>query len=445
MNGKSVLMCCYYFPPFARSGGMRSLQFGRRLVERGWDVEILTADPSLYTSTVDPASTAKGYESLPWAKVTHVGLPPELRGGAHSRRREFLATLRDPWRLEGEMMRNWIDAVAEVARQKLQERPETVLYIGMQPYAAGLVGLRLQESLGTKWVADLADPWTLDEVCAYSSVLHFRRQQKIFRRVLQKADSVIANTPESAAAMIEFEPSVRERCSVVTYGYDAANVPTEQPAPPRDSREFVVVHLGAIEVTGAASQRSNPLRYRPYTTDIAGRGTFYLLNALDLLRERRPDVFAKLRLRIVSSRTENDSAAVSSRGMAAQFEWTGMLANDKALAEVARGHAALLLQQGAPAGHRLHTVRAKVYEYMAVARPVLACVPEGDGADFLRRFGRSLQVDPCDASAICNGIVRLHDDYEKFANAPVDRPFVESFEWGALTARLDEAMSRLVP
>ena len=46
-----------------------------------------------------------------------------------------------------------------------------------------------------------------------------------------------------------------------------------------------------------------------------------------------------------------------------------------------------------------------------------------------------------DANAICNGIVRLHDDYDSFANAPVDRPFVESFEWGALTARLDELSS----
>jgi hypothetical protein len=62
----------------------------------------------------------------------------------------------------------------------------------------------------------------------------------------------------------------------------------------------------------------------------------------------------------------------------------------------------------------------------------------------LKRFGRSLQVDPSDADAIANGIVRLHDEYDSFANAPVDRPFVESFEWGALTARLDEAMTRLI-
>ena len=444
MGEKSVLMCCYYFPPFARSGGMRSLQFGKHLAARGWDVHVLAADPALYTSSVDPASTASGYEPPPWGKVTHVSLPPERRGGQHSRRREFLATLRDPWRIEGEMMRNWIDAVVETARPILQQRPDTVFYVGMQPYAAALAGLRLQENLGTRWVADLADPWTLDEATAYSSILHFRRQQGMFRRVLQKADVVVANTPDAAEAMAAFEPGVRERMAVITYGFDRANVPAEPPPSSRGSGEFVLVHLGAIEVSGAASARSNPLRYRPFATDLGGRGTFYLLQALDLVRARRPELFARLRIRVVSSRTDNELAAVRERGMSDQFVWTGMLPNRDALAEVARGHAALLLQQGAPAGHRLRTVRAKTYEYMAVGRPVLACVPEGDGADFLRRFGRGLPCDPADADAIAAGIVRLHDDYDRIATAPVDRAFVEGFEWGALAQRLDSAMTRLL-
>ncbi|MFN6192397.1 MAG: hypothetical protein ACK5BN_01065, partial [Planctomycetota bacterium] len=314
MAKKSVLMLCFYFPPFARSGGMRSLQFGKRLVERGWDVEILAADPALYTSSIDPASVAKGYESLPWAKVTHVGLPPERRGRAHSRKREFVATLADPWRLEGEMMRQWVDAATDAARTILRQRPDTVLYVGMQPYAAALVGLRLQRELGTRWVADLADPWTLDEVTAYSSWLHYRRQQGAFRRVLREASAVLANTPDAGHAIAAFEPSVRDRMTVVTYGYDQGNLPAEQPPPPRDGGPFVLLHLGAIEVTGAAERRRNPLRYRPYTTDIAARGTHYLLQALERVRQQRPELFARLRLRVVSARTDNEFAAVRERG-----------------------------------------------------------------------------------------------------------------------------------
>jgi hypothetical protein len=85
------------------------------------------------------------------------------------------------------MMRHWVDAATEAARTILQKRPDTVLYVGMQPYAAALVGLRLQRELGVRWVADLADPWTLDEVTAYSSVLHYWRQQGIVpRRAAQR-------------------------------------------------------------------------------------------------------------------------------------------------------------------------------------------------------------------------------------------------------------------
>ena len=440
---KSVLMCCYYFPPFARSGGMRSMQFGKRLAAMGWDVEVLTADPGLYSSSVDPASTAKGYEGLDWAKVTHVPCPRE-DGDEPSRWRDFLATLWDPWRFEGRVIRRWVREATKVAEAIVRKRPETVLYIGMQPYIAARIGLDLQRRLGTRWLADLADPWTLDEVCQFSSRLHFERQQGIFRRVLRNADSVIGNTPDASAALAAFEPRVAERLATITFGYDRDNLPPPQPPPVLSAATpFQLVHLGAIEVTGAASNRKNPLRYRRYTTDIAARGTHYLLAALELVRQRRPELFAKLRIRVVSTRTDNEFAAVRDRGMAAQFEWTGMLANAAALAEVGRAHAALVLQQGAPAGHRLRTVRAKSYEYMALGKPVLGCVPEGDGADFLARYGRGILCNPSNAEAIASGLIDLHARYAAIAAAPIDQPFVESFEWGALARQLDAALSRL--
>lgn len=442
MGDKSVVMCCYYFPPFARSGGMRSMQFGRRLAALGWDVEVLAADPRLYESPVDPASVADGYAPPEWGRVTTVGLreiPPHHHA---SRWREFVSTLTDPWRAEGIVLRRWIDAATEAADAALRRRPGSVLYIGMQPYAAALVGLRMQQRHGVKWVADLADPWTLDEVNSYASVAHFWRQRRLFRRVLRAADAVIANTPEAARAMIAFEPSARARTTVLTYGYDRENVPPES-APARDDGRFELVHLGAIEVAFASSARANPLRYRPYGTDVAARGTHYLLGALARLRDVRPDLFARLRLRVVSSRTDNELAAVRAQGMLDQFEWTGVLPNAEALREVARAHAALVLQQGAPQGHRLRTVRAKTYEYMAVGKPVLACVPGGDGADFVARYGRGLTRDPSSVDQIVGGLCELYDRYDEIARAPVDRAFVEQFEWGALARQLDGVMTGL--
>src|SRR5436190_4296880 len=251
-----------------------------------------------------------------------------------------------------------------------------------------------------------------------------------------------ANTPEAARAMAAFEPGSAARTTVISYGYDQANVPPEH-VPARDSGRFVVLHLGAIEVAFASSQRSNPLRYRPYGTDVAARGTHYLLHALARLRELRPELFARLRLRVVSSRTDNELAAVRAHGLLDQFEWTGVLPNAEALREVARAHAALVLQQGAPPGHRLRTVRAKTYEYMAVGKPLLACVPGGDGADFVARYGRGITRDPSSVDAIVDGLCELHDRYEELARAPVDREFVAQFEWGALTGTLDAVLTKL--
>lgn len=80
---------------------------------------------------------------------------------------------------------------------------------------------------------------------------------------------------------------------------------------------------------------------------------------------------------------------------------------------------------------------------MALGKPVLGCVPEGDGADFLARYGRGILCNPSNAEAIASGLIDLHDRYAAIAAAPIDRPFVESFEWGALARQLDVALSRL--
>src|SRR5688572_29163441 len=152
---------------------------------------------------------------------------------------------------------------------------------------------------------------------------------------------------------------------------------------------------------------------------------------------------ARLRLRVVSSRTDNELAAVRAHGMLDQFEWTGVLPNAEALREVARAHATLVLQQGAPPGHRLRTVRAKTYEYMAVGKPLLACVPGGDGADFVARYGRGLTRDPSSVDAIVGGLCELYDRYDEIARAPIDRAFVAQFEWGELARQLDGVMNGL--
>jgi hypothetical protein len=53
-----------------------------------------------------------------------------------------------------------------------------------------------------------------------------------------------------------------------------------------------------------------------------------------------------------------------------------------------------------PAGQRAAIVPGKTYEYLAAARPILACVPDGDARDLLAEAGGSLLCRPTDVPAM---------------------------------------------
>jgi glycosyltransferase involved in cell wall biosynthesis len=63
-----------------------------------------------------------------------------------------------------------------------------------------------------------------------------------------------------------------------------------------------------------------------------------------------------------------------------------------------------------PGGQRSRIVPGKTYEYLASGRPILAAVPDGDAADFVRDAGAGAVVGPTDVAAILNAIVQAHEN-----------------------------------
>ena len=74
-----------------------------------------------------------------------------------------------------------------------------VLLCEFGSYDLAQSAVRLSDDLGIPWVADLQDPWALDEMWLYPTGLHRRIDLRRMRRTLADASAVIMNTPEAAA------------------------------------------------------------------------------------------------------------------------------------------------------------------------------------------------------------------------------------------------------
>ncbi len=72
-----------------------------------------------------------------------------------------------------------------------------LLYASVVPYDLAEPAARLARELGVPWVADLQDPWALDETWLYPSAAHRALDRRRMRRLLGTADAIVMNTPEA--------------------------------------------------------------------------------------------------------------------------------------------------------------------------------------------------------------------------------------------------------
>ena len=92
----------------------------------------------------------------------------------------------------------------------------------------------------------------------------------------------------------------------------------------------------------------------------------------------------------------------------------------------------------------LYHVCARLYEYMASRKPILALVPEGDSENFLKRSGLAFFAEPADPDDISKMIYKLFKKWEKGAlNVSVNVSFVEQFEYENLTRELSLVLSNM--
>jgi len=89
------------------------------------------------------------------------------------------------------------------------------------------------------------------------------------------------------------------------------------------------------------------------------------------------------------------------------------------------------------------TMPGKIYEYMAIKKPILALVPPGDARDFLRQSGLGFICEPTNVEMIGQtllDLLRRHRSTAELA-VEVDEKFIQQFERKILTKKLAEVLN----
>jgi glycosyltransferase involved in cell wall biosynthesis len=366
---------------------------------------------------------------------------PEPRSSAGWRHRaERWLRLRDAW------TRSWIERSTELGIEAARQTDVQLVYAWMQPYASAEAAARIAEATRKPWVADLGDPWALDEMMIYPTGLHRRLERRLMRRVLGTAAAIVMSTEEAVTRVRAAFPELANRVVVaIPNGFERSDF--EGSPPPRSDSAFRIVHTGYLHTElGHRQRRTAPLRRlvggAVQGVDIISRSAIFLIDAVERVRRERPDIGARLEVHFAGVLSPRD-IAVARRSPATRI--LGFLSHEESRALVRTSDLLFLPMHDLPLGARATVVPGKTYEYIASGRPILAAVPDGDARDLLTAAGTAVLCRPKDSRAIAAAIVEAYE--RSHGDAPEQAPeeLLRRHDYRSLAGELAAVFDQLTP
>lgn len=425
---RRVLFLAHTFPPMGGAGVQRNAKFVKYLPEFGYAPSVVTGVGS-GAARWTPSDQTLVSEIPPEATVTRLAGPEPGLSTGWRRRSERWLRVRSPF------ARWWREGA--VATGLALEPGADLVYASITPFESGEAAARLGGRLGCPWVLDLRDPWALDEMMVYPTGLHRRAELRRMRGLLEAADAVVMNTPESVRLVGERFGDLGEKPVVaIPNGFDAADFAAPPLSP--DGGAFRIVHTGYLHTGLGRSQRRTTRARRLLGgavkgVDILTRSHVFLLEALESLVRRDPSLASAVEIHLAGVLSESDREASGSGPVRA----LGYLPHRETIDLLRSANLLFLPMQNLPEGVRATIVPGKTYEYLASGRPILAAVPDGDARDLLREAGNAHVCRPDDVAGMARAIALEVERWRTGASVPAPDPdVVARYERRRLTGEL---------
>jgi glycosyltransferase involved in cell wall biosynthesis len=372
---KKVLIITYYWPPSGGAGVQRWLKFSKYLPDYGWEPVILTVDPDyafypqkdigllndvppglevIYTKA--PTRVSFFYKLLTGKKeIPYGGFVNETNPGLIQRIFRFI---RGNFFLPDARV-GWNRFAVKRGLEIVKRKEIDTIITTSPPHSTQLIGLKIKQKLNIRWIADLRDPWT---DIYYSGMMYQMFPAKKINRslelkVLNSADRVIATCNSTRdlfrSKLAKYKPA--ENILTITNGFDDEDYANlENVIPGR----FVITYLGTFA--------------HNYDIDV-------LLQALE---NHASGATTKVTLCFIG-KIDEDIACYLKNQQFISLEIIPYVEHKKALGYLAGSSALLIVIPSRNKAEEM--IPAKLFEYMASKRPIIAIGPrDGDVAEILR-------------------------------------------------------------
>lgn len=444
---RRVLLISYQFPPVGGAGVQRPAKFAKYLGRFGWDVTVLmAANPSVPVMDESLCSDIPPEVNIVTARTHEPGyqLKKNLAASAAKSATGPLARLRSAMRrgvrsvagmlLQPDPQVLWLPDASRVARRLLSETPHDAILATAPPYSNLLLGAGLSRRFGLPLVSDFRDEWDLSSLYLENSQKdHFSRfvQSQMQRMVFRHSDALVATTRASADHLrrraAECGNSAESFC--IYNGFDADDFPAADDRGsahrPKDSQRVRFVYTGTLW----------------NLTDVSP-----LVAAVEQVARTNRGLLDRAEFVFVGRRTSEQQAHIQRlQEIGVPVELHDYCEHSTALQQMASADVlCLLLSDVAGAGR---VVPAKMFEYLASRREILAIVPPGETADLMGQFPSASCHTPRDTAGLASWISdRLQRGHSVDPTAENDQlsQQIERFSRESLCGQLADVLDHVV-
>lgn len=400
MTRRRVLLVSYHFPPVGGAGVQRPAKFARYLPGFGWDATVLQAanpsvpvlDPSLLADLpsdlviIKARTLEPGYAS----KSLAAGKPTNARGGLKSAARRLVRS-GAAMVLQPDPQILWFPAARRAGIRALRRVQHDAILATAPSYSNLVLGASLARASGLPLVVDYRDEWDLSSAYwenAPRDPISWRVQGVMQRRVLRQAAALIATTKASTTRLAEraAEAGAAPMAECIYNGWDPADLDTtgaEAAIPPQLPDTFRLVYAGTLwNLTSVAP----------------------LVAAVQRLAASHPHLLQRLELVFLGRKTPDQLQLLGQLAATpATVRELAYAEHQAAIRAMQDADALLLLLSDVPGAERV--APAKLFEYLAVDRPMLAVVPEGETAAIVRSVDPDAWHAPVDVAGIAAWLV----------------------------------------
>ena len=430
---RRILIVAFHFPPIVTTGTFRTMAWVKRLLEKGWNVTVLTTNSE--SDHIDLGYEAELLKNVTIYRVNSPDLvaviKQKITGKGSGGHKEISKSRVESSAIEKERsyagVKDFLSYFFQIPDRyvgmlfsslplifkELRKQHFDIIYSTSPFTTCHLIALVLKIQLKARWTADFRDPWVDNPFKEIPGKFLNKLDAFLERCVLKAADQIVCVTPNMTNRIKERYPEIENRIHTITNGYDANDFAMAKKRRDYGPDDFVIVHPGVF--------------YGP-------RSPISLFKAMRSICRENKERFTKIRLLLIGEvmyQGKPMRSICDEYGISDQVDIIPYIPKREVIPYL-KGADCLLLV-GFHGKHQDLQLPGKIFDYIAVGNPIFAIAPEATQISYMLRelSPKNKIADPRDIDAIKETLLDMMSD--SAGNCIPDL----NYEWGTLFSKLE--------